>query len=120
MRKVRTTYSLYRAFDPPSCFVLCCRMGGGCRGNRLEWVPGSNKTKLVACFPHHKNESRWDHLPIQFELPPSLTHTVMPWVEAGHKMTESCAIRVLQSKWCLLSICFEKPFVSHSYVFHSI
>jgi hypothetical protein len=62
----------------------CHRLGPDCKGNRLEWVPGSSKQKLLASFPHHKNEARWDHLPIEFELPPSLTHTIMPWVVEGH------------------------------------
>lgn len=65
---------------------VCCRLGSTCKGNRLEWVQGSNKQQLAACFPHHKNEARWDHLPIEFVLPPSLTHNLMPWVTMGHGM----------------------------------
>jgi hypothetical protein len=32
--------------------------------------------------------------------------------------TQSCTIRVLQPKRCLLLICFQKPFVPHPYVSH--
>jgi hypothetical protein len=53
---------------------------------RLEWVPGSSRRKLAACFPHHKNEARWDRMPISFELPQSLNDTVLPWVEQGHAL----------------------------------
>lgn len=40
------------------CLDENCRLGDACKGNRLEWVPGSGKTKLRLSFPHHKNEAR--------------------------------------------------------------
>jgi hypothetical protein len=73
--------------DSGGCQDAECRQGPSCKGNRLEWVPSSNKTRLMVCFPHHKNEARWDNLPIgPFELPPALTQTLMPWVQEGHSM----------------------------------
>jgi hypothetical protein len=48
-------------------------------------MEGSNQAKLKICFPHHKNEARWEHLPIEFELPASLTQRLMPWISEGHK-----------------------------------
>jgi len=41
------------------CLEEGCRLGASCRGNRLEWLPGSNKTRLQLSFPHHKNEARY-------------------------------------------------------------
>lgn len=39
----------------------------------------------MLCFPHHKNESRWDFLPIEFEVPDLLAQRLMPWITMGHK-----------------------------------
>ena len=71
---------------PPLWCLMLCRLGDQCKGNRLEWVEGSNKTKLLACFPHHKNEARWDHMPIEFQVPPALAQAIMPWLVHGHQM----------------------------------
>lgn len=58
----------------------------GCLGNRLEWVPGSDNKRLLANFPHHKNERRWDYMSIDFELPSTLVDVIMPWVQEGHAL----------------------------------
>lgn len=77
-------------------FLDCCS-SDTCKGNRLEWVHGSNKRQLAACFPHHKNTHRWDHLPIEFVLPPSLTHNLMPWITMGHsKVTPKSRVLFVQ------------------------
>ncbi len=44
---------------------------------------------------HHKNESRWDFLPIEFNMPTSLTQRLMPWVTMGHKLVAA------QGQWTL-------------------
>lgn len=62
-----------------------CKLGASCKGNRIEWVPGSSNTKLRMSFPHHKCEAKWNHLPIEFEVPKSLTDRLMPWITMGHK-----------------------------------
>lgn len=62
------------------------RHGSTCKGNTLQWVPGSNKSQLKISLVHHKNESKWDFLPIEFTLPSSLTHRLMPWVTMGHRL----------------------------------
>lgn len=49
-------------------------------------MEGSNKSKLKATFPHHKNEARWDYMPITFEVPSSLTTTLMPWIVHGPQL----------------------------------
>lgn len=72
-----------------------CRHGSTCQGNRLEWVPESNKSKLRVCVVHHKNENRWDYLPITFVAPSSLTHMLMPWIKTGHSMVAGRGQRVL-------------------------
>ena len=76
---------------PPLLCVPCYhyRRGPECKGNRLEWLPGSNREKLRLCFVHHKNESRWDFMPIKFELPPSLTRVLLPWLKQGHGIVTS-------------------------------
>jgi hypothetical protein len=40
------------------CVIVERRRGASCRGNRLEWVEGSDETRLVISCPHHKNEAR--------------------------------------------------------------
>ena len=61
----------------------------------MEWVAGSNKTKLSICLPHHKNESRWGHLPIQFELPPYLAAVLLAWIQHGHAQVAAPGQRLL-------------------------
>lgn len=77
------------------CRSSACRDGTTCRGNRLEWVDGSNKTKLRVCVVHHKNESRWDYLPAEFIAPASLTSRLMPMITMGHKELAATGQRVL-------------------------
>jgi hypothetical protein len=76
------------------CMDTECRQGSSCKGNRLEWVD-STKSKLKASFPHHKNEARWDHMPIEFVLPPSLTNQLMPWINKGHSILAAQGQRLL-------------------------
>lgn len=76
------------------CMDTDCRQGNNCQGNRLEWVD-SSKSKLKACFPHHKNEGKWDHMPIEFVLPPSLTKQLMPWITKGHSILAAPGQRLL-------------------------
>lgn len=65
-----------------------------CQGNRLEWLD-TTKRHLKACFPHHKCESKWQHMPIEFQLPPSLTSVLMPWITAGHNLLAAPGQRLL-------------------------
>jgi len=73
---------------------LASRLGNACKGNRLEWS-GPDKTSLTMCMVHHKNEARWDHLPIEFQLPPSLQQVLMPWITLGHQQLASPNQRLL-------------------------
>ena len=41
----------------PACLLAHCRMGPGCKGNRLE-RQGPNITLVI---PHHKNAATWGH-----------------------------------------------------------
>lgn len=66
--------------------VGACRLGPSCQGNRIEFVPGSNHAKLKANFVHQKIEESWQHMPVGFLLPPSLTDQLIPWVTEGHQM----------------------------------
>lgn len=75
------------------CMDEECKMGSTCQGNRLTW--GADKKTLRACFPHHKNESKWDHLPIEFELPEDLTKQLMPYITEGHKILAPATQRLL-------------------------
>lgn len=44
---------------------------------------------------HHKNESRWDYLPIEFIIPDSLTQRLLPWITMGHKILAAPNQRLL-------------------------
>lgn len=78
-----------------SCLVACCRLGDKCKGNTLQWMTGSNKTQLVLSLVHHKNECKWDFLPIEFTVPPSLASRLMPWITMGRTMLAATNQRLL-------------------------
>ena len=60
----------------PACLLQHCRMGPGCKGNRLE-RQGPNITLIM---PHHKNAARWGHA-IVIQLPAPLAELCVLYIE---------------------------------------
>lgn len=70
-------------FPSTKCSDQGCNIDA-CLGNRLQYVPGSNKEKLEVFIPHHKNSTRGRDIAIHFTLSPSITPLALRYVKDYH------------------------------------
>ena len=60
----------------PACLLQHCKMGPGCKGNRLE----RQGPIMTLYLPHHKNAARWGHA-IVIQLPTALAELCVLYIE---------------------------------------
>jgi hypothetical protein len=55
-----------------------------CKGNRMEWVSGTNMQQVQVICPHHKNSSRGRDIAIQFTLSTELAPLALRYLKECH------------------------------------
>lgn len=73
---------LHPDYKGPCLFPDCMRPN--CHGNRLSFL-SRDPLKIQLQLVHHKNQSSWEHTPIQFQIPEELANLLAMWLDQGHK-----------------------------------